>query len=72
MNLHMEGYTYDWKHTLSHWVNYHFRNQETVNFINVSTVDNPKSEFVDLQILKGPDSKLKAEAKGNEITFDLL
>jgi hypothetical protein len=28
-----------------------------------STVDNPKSEFVDVQILKGPDSKAKAEAK---------
>jgi hypothetical protein len=59
----MEGYTYDWKHTLSHWVNYHFGNQVTVNFANASTVDNPKSEFVDVQILKGPDSKVKAEAK---------
>jgi hypothetical protein len=48
----MEGYTYDWKHTLSHWVNYHFGNQVTVNFANASTVDNPKSEFVDVQILK--------------------
>jgi hypothetical protein len=33
-------------------VNYHFGNQVTVNFANASTVDNPKSEFVDVQILK--------------------
>jgi hypothetical protein len=59
----MQGYTYDWKHTLSHWVNYHFGNQVTVNIANASTVDNSKTEFLDVQTLKGPDSKLKAEAK---------
>lgn len=59
----MEGYTYDWKHTLSHWVNYHFGNQVTVNITNASTVDNPKSEIVDDQRLKGPDSKVKAGVK---------
>jgi hypothetical protein len=59
----MQGYTYDWKHTLSHWVNYYFGNQVTVNIANASTVDNSKTEFLDVQTLKGPDSKLKAEAK---------
>ena len=44
----MQGYTYDWKHTLSHWVNYHFGNQGTVNITNASTVDNPKTEFLDV------------------------
>ena len=59
----IQGYTYDWKHTLSHWVNYHFGNQVTVNIANACTVDNSKTEFLDVQTLKGPDSKLKAEAK---------
>jgi hypothetical protein len=59
----MQGYTYDWKHTLSHWVNYHFGNQVTVNIANACTVDNSKTEFLDVQTLKGPDTKLKAEAK---------
>jgi hypothetical protein len=59
----MQGYTYDWKHTLSHWVNYHFGNQVTVKIANASTVDNSKTEFLYVQTLKGPDSKLKTEAK---------
>lgn len=68
----MQGYTYDWKHTLSHWVNYHFGNQVTVNIANASTVDNPKIEFLDVQSLKGPDSKLKAKAKVKRLHLTYL
>jgi len=27
----MDGYTYDWKHTLAQWVHFHFGNQVVVN-----------------------------------------
>jgi hypothetical protein len=44
----MQGYTYDWKHTLSHWVNYHYGNQVVVNISDTSTVPNlePGSEVI--------------------------
>lgn len=39
----MQGYTYDWKHTLTHWVNFHYGNEVSVNISDdisdVSPVD---------------------------------
>jgi hypothetical protein len=56
----MQGYTYDWKHTLSHWVNYHYGNQVVVNISDTSTVHNlePGSEVI--QTSKKPNSKSTA------------
>ena len=32
----MQGYTYDWKHTLTHWVNFHYGNQVQFNISDAS------------------------------------
>jgi hypothetical protein len=39
----MQGYTYDWKHTLTHWVNYCFGNGVLVNISDDYPVDNQES-----------------------------
>ncbi len=50
----MQGYSYDWKYTLSQWVNYHFGNQVLVNLSESSPVLNPKL----------PKEKATRKAKG--------
>lgn len=35
----MQGYTYDWKHTLTHWVNYRYGNGVSVNISDDYPVD---------------------------------
>src|SRR5207247_1592992 len=38
----MQGCTYDWKHTLTHWVNFHYGNQVSLNIFDDSPVEIPK------------------------------
>jgi hypothetical protein len=50
----MQGYRYDWKHTLMHWVNYHYGNGVFVNLTDVSPVDTQDSL---IQTQKKPKAK---------------
>lgn len=40
----MQGYSYDWKYTLSQWVNYHFGNQVLVNISETTSILTPEPQ----------------------------
>ena len=48
----MQGYTYDWKHTLTHWVNFHYGNQVQVNISDASPEQVPESVMQNTKIPK--------------------
>jgi hypothetical protein len=72
----MQGYNYDWKHTLSQWVNFHFGNQlnlpDNLDVSNFQGVNNGVQEKIKTKriqiprphnVLRETEKKIKMERK---------